>query len=438
MRRLGYRVVDRIVEHFETRRRASSDPRRRRGRAAGGARRPAAEEPGDPRRRARRAASSRCCRSSSAPTTRASSPASAARATSSRARRRRRVGLQRLRRLVDGRLGPGDGRARRARLAARAVRPARGHRGRARQRRLGRRAWSRSRPPARAATGRRRTRSSTSPSEGHASITRALRLLGLRYVVVPARDDQRLHADDVRAAIEGPGGAAVLRRRDGRHDEHRRRRPAGRAGRARASGSTSTAPTARRPRWPAPLTGLDRADSLVLDPHKWLFQPYEIGCVLMREPGLLERTFSLSGVYLRDTRRRRGQLPRPLRPAHAQPRARSSCGCRSASSASPPSARRSPTGSRSPSTRRRRCAPGRAGRSSRRPSSRSSASAARASTRPAWRPPWSRTASPRRARPSSTAASSLRLCTINPRTTFERHRAHDRADGGGIRILRLS
>jgi glutamate/tyrosine decarboxylase-like PLP-dependent enzyme len=39
----------------------------------------------------------------------------------------------------------------------------------------------------------------------------------------------------------------------------------------------------------------------VLDPHKWLFQPYEIGCVLMREPGLLERTFSLSGVYLRDT-----------------------------------------------------------------------------------------------------------------------------------------
>jgi aromatic-L-amino-acid/L-tryptophan decarboxylase len=51
----------------------------------------------------------------------------------------------------------------------------------------------------------------------------------------------------------------------------------------------------------AVLGGLDRADSLVLDPHKWLFQPYEIGCVLVREPGLLERTFSLSGVYLRDT-----------------------------------------------------------------------------------------------------------------------------------------
>jgi aromatic-L-amino-acid decarboxylase len=43
------------------------------------------------------------------------------------------------------------------------------------------------------------------------------------------------------------------------------------------------------------LAGMERADSLVLDPHKWLFQPIEIGCVLVREPGLLERSFSLGG-----------------------------------------------------------------------------------------------------------------------------------------------
>jgi aromatic-L-amino-acid decarboxylase len=48
------------------------------------------------------------------------------------------------------------------------------------------------------------------------------------------------------------------------------------------------------------LAGIERADSLVLDPHKWLFQPYEVGCVLVREPGLLERTFALDGPYLRD------------------------------------------------------------------------------------------------------------------------------------------
>ena len=49
------------------------------------------------------------------------------------------------------------------------------------------------------------------------------------------------------------------------------------------------------------LAGIERADSLVIDPHKWLFQPYEAGAVLIREPGLLERTFTLSGEYLRDT-----------------------------------------------------------------------------------------------------------------------------------------
>jgi aromatic-L-amino-acid/L-tryptophan decarboxylase len=49
------------------------------------------------------------------------------------------------------------------------------------------------------------------------------------------------------------------------------------------------------------LTGMGRADSLTIDPHKWLFQPYEAGAVLIREPGLLERTFTMSGEYLRDT-----------------------------------------------------------------------------------------------------------------------------------------
>jgi len=49
------------------------------------------------------------------------------------------------------------------------------------------------------------------------------------------------------------------------------------------------------------LSAIERADSLVIDPHKWLFQPYEAGAVLMRQPGLLEETFTLGGEYLRDT-----------------------------------------------------------------------------------------------------------------------------------------
>ena len=72
---------------------------------------------------------------------------------------------------------------------------------------------------------------------------------------------------------------------------------------ARACGSTSTARTARPPgsRSRRLLAGIERADRLVLDPHKWLFQPYEIGAVLVRHPGLLEHAFALDGAYLRDT-----------------------------------------------------------------------------------------------------------------------------------------
>jgi glutamate/tyrosine decarboxylase-like PLP-dependent enzyme len=49
------------------------------------------------------------------------------------------------------------------------------------------------------------------------------------------------------------------------------------------------------------LAGIELADSLVLDGHKWLFQPYEVGCVLVRHPGMLEAAFGLDGAYLRDT-----------------------------------------------------------------------------------------------------------------------------------------
>ena len=47
--------------------------------------------------------------------------------------------------------------------------------------------------------------------------------------------------------------------------------------------------------------GLDRANSVTLDPHKWLFIPYECGCLLVREPEKLRRAFSLSAPYLRGT-----------------------------------------------------------------------------------------------------------------------------------------
>lgn len=40
------------------------------------------------------------------------------------------------------------------------------------------------------------------------------------------------------------------------------------------------------------FTALELADSVAVDPHKWLYAPLEAGCVLVRDPALLQRTFS--------------------------------------------------------------------------------------------------------------------------------------------------
>jgi aromatic-L-amino-acid/L-tryptophan decarboxylase len=51
------------------------------------------------------------------------------------------------------------------------------------------------------------------------------------------------------------------------------------------------------------LAGLELVDSLSLDPHKWLFQPIECGCVLVRDRRLLHETYSVHPEYLQDTHR---------------------------------------------------------------------------------------------------------------------------------------
>ncbi|CAM1343627.1 pyridoxal phosphate-dependent decarboxylase family protein [Tenacibaculum amylolyticum] len=48
------------------------------------------------------------------------------------------------------------------------------------------------------------------------------------------------------------------------------------------------------------LTGIERADSLTVDPHKWFFQPYEIGGLLVKDASWLSSTFSEKPEYLRD------------------------------------------------------------------------------------------------------------------------------------------
>ncbi len=56
------------------------------------------------------------------------------------------------------------------------------------------------------------------------------------------------------------------------------------------------------------LTGIQEADSVTLDPHKWFFQPYEAGCLLVRDVPFLEETFRVLPPYLQDAESSRGEV----------------------------------------------------------------------------------------------------------------------------------
>ncbi len=45
------------------------------------------------------------------------------------------------------------------------------------------------------------------------------------------------------------------------------------------------------------LRGLSLADSVAVDPHKWLYAPVEAGCTLVRDPAALEATFAYHPLY---------------------------------------------------------------------------------------------------------------------------------------------
>lgn len=50
----------------------------------------------------------------------------------------------------------------------------------------------------------------------------------------------------------------------------------------------------------AKLGGIERADSLTLDPHKWLFVPFECGCLMVKNAATLESAFRILPEYLKD------------------------------------------------------------------------------------------------------------------------------------------
>jgi aromatic-L-amino-acid/L-tryptophan decarboxylase len=149
-------------------------------------------------------------------------------------------------------------------------------------------------------------------AEGHSCLRKAAEILGLGSVAVrtiPVDEQSRMDVDALRAAVA-----------DDRRAGHA---PFGVAASAGTVGTGAIDPLeviadvcAEHGLWlhvdgaygalgildpsrAARYAGLERADSLALDPHKWLSVPVECGAILVRDGALLRDAFSLVPPYLR-------------------------------------------------------------------------------------------------------------------------------------------
>jgi len=52
--------------------------------------------------------------------------------------------------------------------------------------------------------------------------------------------------------------------------------------------------------WRSSTADWAKADSIAMDPHKWMYVPVECGCALVRDAGAMRDAFSLVPPYLRD------------------------------------------------------------------------------------------------------------------------------------------
>ncbi len=144
--------------------------------------------------------------------------------------------------------------------------------------------------------------------EAHSSVTKAIHVLGADPLVVPTVD-HRLTASSLTAALDGAetdaGGPVVAVVATGGTTN------AGIVDDLNGSGAVAH----QRGMWfhvdaaygggalfsPAARTrfaGIEQADSLVIDPHKWLFAPYDCAALLYRDPSLAKAVHTQDAAYL--------------------------------------------------------------------------------------------------------------------------------------------
>jgi aromatic-L-amino-acid decarboxylase len=147
----------------------------------------------------------------------------------------------------------------------------------------------------------------------HSSLARAARHLGFRpdqIRVLPTDDRFRIRLDDLAEAIEADAGAGRLpflvianagTTNTGAVDDliaiSRLCRERGIWLHVDGAYGAFAILTERGR---SALAGIELADSLTLDPHKWLAMPFEVGCLMVRNGASLERAFELHPEYLRE------------------------------------------------------------------------------------------------------------------------------------------
>jgi len=143
-------------------------------------------------------------------------------------------------------------------------------------------------------------------SDVHSSVANTLRLLELDPLVVPSAD-HRLTGAAVRAAIEAdqdPGSVAAVVATSGTTNAGIVDDLAGLAAVARAhgwwfhvdgayGGAGLFAPSVRDR-----YAGVEHADSFVVDPHKWLFAPFDCAALIYRDPATARSVHRQDASYL--------------------------------------------------------------------------------------------------------------------------------------------
>jgi aromatic-L-amino-acid decarboxylase len=143
-------------------------------------------------------------------------------------------------------------------------------------------------------------------AESHSSLSRALSIMGADPLMVPS-SDHRLTGQALRRALRDdpdPGNVVAVAATAGTTnagivDDLRGIAEVAKAHRlwfhvdAAYGGAALFAPSAR------PLfAGIEAADSLVIDPHKWLFAPFDCAGLLYRDPPLAKSVHAQRAAYL--------------------------------------------------------------------------------------------------------------------------------------------